>query len=452
MIPSTEAPSRRTFLKNTTLGTAGVVVAAQLPFVLTSHAAPDQPIGIGLVGCGGRGTGAVLDALGAATNVVYPRATYHSEDAVEGAKILVQNVKVVALADVFKDRLDRCRQQLTKVNMPVDERCCFIGFDAYQKVMAMPEVNYVILATPPQFRPAHLRAAINAGKHAFVEKPVAVDATGVRSVMESGELARSKGLSIVAGTMFRRETGSRETVRRLQAGMVGDIIACEAIWSSGELWAIKRQPDWSDMEYQLRNWLYYTWLSGDFIVEQFVHNLDIIRWVLNENPLRAFGQGGRQVRVDPQFGHIYDHFAVEYQFPSGVRCFILDRHTDGCTGRIEELFLGTKGQGSIGSFGPWSIRPKGGQEWRFTEKRNNPYHQEHAELIHSIRTGQPLNEARQVAESTLMAIMGRETAYSGKLIEWDEALNSKQDLTPAALEFGPMPVPSVAMPGKYRLS
>lgn len=451
-LPATDSQSRRDFLKKSAVNAAGAIVATEFPFVLTSHAAPDDPIRIGLVGCGGRGTGAVLDALGAATKVVYPRATYHTEDAVEGTQVSVPNVKVVALADVFPDRLDRCRKQLAKVNMPVSDDGCFVGFDAYQKVMTLPEVNYVILATPPQFRPVQLRAAIQAGKHAFVEKPVAVDAAGVRSVIESGELARRKGLSIVAGTMFRRETGSRETVRRIRQGMIGELIACEAIWSGGELWVVERQPNWSDMEYQLRNWLYYTWLSGDFIVEQFVHNLDIIRWVLEENPSRAFGLGGRQVRTDPQFGNIYDHFAVEYQFPSGVRCFALDRHTDGSTGRIEQVFLGSKGQAQIGLFGPWSIQVKGGEPWRFTGKRNNPYHQEHAEMIHGIRTGQPLNEARQVAESTLMAIMGRETAYSGKMIEWEEALNSKQDLTPAKLELGPMPMPPVAMPGKYQLS
>ena len=449
---SADARSRRQFLRDTTLTAAGAAVAVQFPLVLTTHAAPDDPIRIGLIGCGGRGTGAVLDVLGADTNVVYPKSTYHTEDAVEGAKVAVQNVKVVALADVFQDRLDRCRQQLGKVNMPVKEECCFVGFEACHKVMEMPEVNYVILATPPQFRPAHLRAAVLAGKHAFVEKPVAVDATGVRSVIESGEIARQKGLSIVAGTMFRRETGSRETVRRIRAGMIGEIIACEAIWSGGELWSVERQPSWSDMENQLRNWPYYTWLSGDFIVEQFVHNLDIIRWVMNENPLRAFGLGGRQVRLDPQFGHIYDHFAVEYQFPSGARCFAMDRQTDGSTGRIEEVFLGTKGQAAIGLFGPWSIQVKGGESWRFTEKKNNPYHQEHAEMIRGIRTGQPLNEARQVAESTLMAIMGRETAYSGKMLEWDDALNSKQDLSPAKLELGPLPMPPVAMPGKYKLT
>jgi predicted dehydrogenase len=447
-----EARSRRQFLRDTTLGAAGAAVAAQFPFVLTSHAAPDDPIRIGLIGCGGRGTGAALDALGAATEVIYPTSGYHTEDAAKDARPVAKNVQVVALADVFRDRLERCREQLKQIGMPIKEDLCFTGFDAYQKVMALPEVNYVLLATPPFFRPAHLRAAVEAGKHAFLEKPVAVDATGVRSVIESGEIAKRKGLTIGAGTMRRRENGSRETIKRIHEGAIGDLVACEAIWSGGELWSVDRQPGWSDMEDQLRNWLYYTWLSGDFIVEQFVHNLDMINWGVGEHPVRAFGLGGRQVRTDPRFGNIYDHFAVEFQYANGVRCFALDRHTNGSDGRVEELFLGAKGTGRIGLFGPWSIQSKGGAMWRYRDPNNNPYHLEHAEFVASIREGRALNEARQVAESTLTAIMGRETAYSGKMLEWDDALNSKQDLSPAKLELGPLPMPPVAMPGKYKLT
>lgn len=353
---------------------------------------------------------------------------------------------------MFADRLQRCREQLAKLGMDVKRELCFTGFDAYQKVMALPEVNYVLLATPPFFRPAHLRAAVEAGKHAFLEKPVAVDATGVRSVIASGAIAQRQGLTLGAGTMRRRENGSRETIRRLHEGAIGDLVACEAIWSGGELWHVERQAPWSDMEYQLRNWLYYTWLSGDFIVEQFVRNLDMINWGVGEHPVRAFGLGGRQVRTDPKFGNIFDHFGVEFQYANGVRCFALDRHTNGSDGRVEEIFLGAKGTARVGLFGGWAIQPKGGAMWRYREPNNNPYHQEHAEFIASIREGRGLNEARQVAESTLTAIMGRETAYSAKMVEWDDALNAKQDLSPAKLELGPMPVPVVPRPGTYRLS
>jgi len=446
---SQKKSSRRQFLKDSC---SGITVAAGFPYIATSHAASDVPIRIGVIGCGGRGTGAALDALQAATEVVYPMDTYHTEDAAEGARAAAMGVQIVALADVFQDRLERCREQLQKVGMPVSKDRCFIGFNAYEQVMNLPDINYVILATPPNFRPAHLRAAVEAGKHSFVEKPVAVDATGVRSVIESGEIARKKGLAIGAGTMRRRENGSCETARRIQEGMIGDIIACEAIWSGGELWSIKRQPSWTDMEDQLRNWLYYTWLSGDFIVEQFVHNLDIINWVLGEHPVRAFAMGGRQVRTDSRFGNIYDHFAVEYQFASGVRCFAMDRQTNGCANRVEEVFLGTKGDARFGLFRGWGIDLKSGGKWRFSGPRNNPYHQEHQDLINSIRSGRPINEARQLAESTLTAIMGREATYSGQIIEWEDAMNSTQDLRPPTYEFGPLPARPVPMPGQYKFS
>jgi predicted dehydrogenase len=442
--------SRRRFLQNTAVA-AGAAALAQAPFVI-AQAAPDHEIRIALVGCGGRGTGAVLDALQAETKVLYPKNGYHTEDAAEGAKVAAKNVRVLALADVFPDRLKACQHQLRLLGVDVPGDRCFVGFDGYRKVMEMPEVNYVILATPPHFRPAHLRAAVEADKHVFLEKPVAVDATGVRSVIESGEMAKKKNLAIGAGTMRRRENGSRELTRRIRDGAIGEVIACEAIWSSGELWHVERKPAWSDMEYQMRNWLYYNWLSGDFIVEQFVHNMDIINWVLDAHPARAFAMGGRQARVDPKFGHIYDHFAVEYQYPGGIRCFAMDRHTNGSAGRIEEVFLGVKGMGRFGLFGGWGIYPKDGIFWRFREPNNNPYQLEHAELIESIRTGQPINEARQLAESTLTVIMGRESAYSGQVVEWEDALNSKQDLKPAKYEFGPLPVPPVPVPGKYQLT
>ncbi len=442
--------SRRRFLKHS--ATAASMAALGAGLQAKAYTTGSDAIKIGLIGCGGRGTGASLDALRAATEVIYPTDTYHTENAAEGARVAARGVQIVALADVFEDRLNHCRGQLHKVGMSVSEDHCFVGFNAYKEVMKLPDVNYVILATPPSFRPAHLRAAIEAGKHTFVEKPVAVDATGVRSIIESGDIAKRKGLAIGAGTMRRRENGSRETTRYIQDGKIGDIIACEAIWSGGELWSIKRKPSWSDMEDQLRNWLYYTWLSGDFIVEQFVHNLDIINWVLGEHPRRAFAMGGRQARTDPRFGNIYDHFTIEYQFSNGVRCYAMDRQTNGCANRVEEVFLGSKGIARFGLFRGWGIDLKSGKKWRFSRQRNNPYHQEHEDLINSIRSGQPINEARQIAESTLTAIMGREATYSGQIIEWDDALNSRQDLRPSNYEFGPLPVRSVPIPGKYKFS
>ncbi len=440
--------SRRQFLENSSLAVAGAAATMQFPFVLTSHAAPDDPIRIGVIGCGGRGTGAVLDALGAATKVIYPQAGYHTEDVAQSAPFEMKNIKVVALADVFADRLNTCRQQLKKLGISIGDESCFVGFDAYQKLLAVSEINYVILATPPHFRPLHLRAAIEAGKHAFIEKPVAVDGPGVRLVIEAGELARQKGLGIAAGTQRRHLLSYGETIKRLQEGAIGEILYGRAYWNGGVIWVIERQPGWTDMEWQLRNWNYFTWLSGDHIVEQHVHNLDIINWVLKAHPIRAYGMGGRQARPDKNYGHIYDHFSVEYEYENGVRMFSQCRQINNCDGKVEEAVVGTKGSSNCHNI----ILVKGGENWRFRGRDTNPYQQEHTNLIGSIRTGKPINEARSIAESTLTGIMGRESAYSGQTIEWDQALNSTIKLGPAKYEFGELPFPEVATPGKHRFS
>ncbi|MCK5101420.1 MAG: Gfo/Idh/MocA family oxidoreductase [Cyclobacteriaceae bacterium] len=442
--------SRRQFVKKTGLGVATTTVAINAPFIITAHAAPDDPINIGLVGCGGRGTGAALDAVNAATNVIYPDSGYHTEDAIEGAKVAAKNVKIVAMADVFEDRLMSSRQQLQKVGMEVNKENCFIGFDAYQKLMAIPEINYVILATPPHFRPLHLRAAVEAGKNVFMEKPAAVDSAGVRSIIESGEIARQKGLTIGAGTQRRRDNSYRELVKRIHNGDIGDIHSGVARWLGGELWYIDPQAGWSDMEVQLRNWNYYTWLSGDFIVEQFVHSLDLVNWVLQSHPTKAIGLGGRQVRTDPdKHGNIYDHFSVQYEYPNDVTIFCLDRQINGCANHVDDEFIGINGRANF-SYRKTGVNVKEGKSWRFRGERNNPYQLEHDELIQSIRTGNPINEAQQVAESTLTAIMGREAVYSGQEIDWETALNSEQDLTLEKYEFGDLPVAPVPLPGKYR--
>ena len=282
--------SRREFLTRSSLAVAG---AAVCPFVHTAQAAAEMEIKIGLIGCGGRGTGAVLDAPGAATNVIYPQSGYHTEDAAEGSAVEKKNIRVVALADLFEDRLTKCQGELAKLGIEVPKTRCFTGFDAYQQLLAVSEVNYVILATPPHFRPLHLKAAAEAGKHAFLEKPAAVDAPGVRTVIEAGELARQKGLGIAAGTQRRHMRSYQETIKRLHDGAIGEILCAKCYWNGGQIWVVDRQPGWSDMEWQLRNWNYFTWLSGDHIVEQHVHNLDIMNWVLGSHPIRAVsGLGG----------------------------------------------------------------------------------------------------------------------------------------------------------------
>jgi len=440
--------TRRQFLERSSLAAAGTAALTGFPFIQTGHAAPDDPIRIGLIGCGGRGTGAIADALGAATDVNYPSAGYHTENISAGATLRNANVKVVALADVFPDRLNSCREQIRKLGIEVPNEHCFTGFDSHQKLLAVPEINYVLLTTPPHFRPAHLKAAIEAGKNVFVEKPVAVDGPGVRMVLEAGEMAREKKLGIVAGTQRRHMRSYNETIKRLQDGAIGDILCARAYWNGGVIWVVERQPGWSDMEWQLRNWNYFTWLSGDHIVEQHVHNLDVINWAMNAHPIKALAMGGRQARPNQNYGHIYDHFAVEYEYPNGARMFSQCRQMNGCEGKVEEAVVGTKGTSNCKDW----IRPKEGQVWRFRDKEVNPYQQEHQNLIDSIRAGKPINEAKAIAESTLTGIMGRESAYTGRTVEWEQAFNSTMRLGPEKYEMGNLPFPEVPMPGQYKLS
>jgi predicted dehydrogenase len=417
--------------------------------VSRADAADDFEIKIGLIGCGGRGTGAVLDALGAATKVIYPATGYHTENVAEGGRVERKGVRVVALADVFPDRLAECRRQLAKLGVDIPKKTCFTGFEAYQQLLAVPEVNYVILATPPHFRPAHLLAAVAAGKHVFLEKPASVDAPGVRTVMEAAALARQKGLGIAAGTQRRHMASYRETIRRVQDGAIGEIVYAKCYWNGGQIWVVPRKPGWSDMEWQLRNWNYFTWLSGDHIVEQHVHNLDIMNWVLGAHPVKAVsGLGGRQVRTGEEHGHIFDHFSVEYEYPNGVSMFSQCRQINGCLNLVGEAVVGTGGVSNCKD----RFEPKDGEQWRFRDKEPSPYQLEHEHLIASIRSGDPLNEAQAVAESTMAGIIGREAVYSGQAVEWDAAMQSVTRLGPEKYEFGPLPTPEVAMPGQYRFS
>jgi len=405
--------SRRRFLKSSSLLAAGAVVA---PY-LVGHAAADEPIKVGLIGCGGRGKGAV-----------------------ENIKKADGNVTLVAVADMFPDRANDAAKQF---NVPADH--VFTGFDAFKKVVAIPEINYIILATPPGFRPPHLRAAVEAGKHVFMEKPVAVDGPGVRSVLESGEIARQKGLSIIAGTQRRHQADYLETMKRLHDGAIGEFVALRAYWCQGLIWNNPWNSNLSDMENQLRNWYHYIWLCGDHIVEQHLHNLDVCNWIMNDHPISAYGMGGRQGLTGR--GQIYDHFSVEYEYKSGARMFSKCRQMEGCRDNVSEAVAGTKGSSNPQDM----ITLDGGYVWKFNGKVRNAYEQEHVDLIKSVREGLKVNEARQVAESTLTAIMGREAAYTGQLVDWDTVLNSTKVWMPEKLEFGPLPVPEIPVPGKYKL-
>ena len=418
--------SRRDFLQSSTLAALGGAVASGLSIARAAHPAGSDTIKVGLIGCGGRGTGAVRDALTGAPNV-----------------------KLVSMGDVFKDRLDTSRQLLgkqfaDKLDVPEERR--YVGFDAYEKVIA-DDVNYIILATPPAFRPAHLQAAVAAGKNIFTEKPTAVDGSGIRSVLATYEEAKAKGLGIGAGTQRHHQIGYRETMQRIHDGAIGKILAARCYWNQGALWVKKRQPGWSDMEWQLRNWLYFTWLSGDHIVEQHVHNLDVVNWALGAHPVRAVGMGGRQQRTTSDYGHIYDHFTIDYEYESGCHLMSMCRQIPGCANSVSEALTGEEGFCQADRY---TITGK--KKWRLPGKDNNPYVQEHTDLIASIRAGKPFNELKNVTEGTLTAIMGRMSAYTGKAVSWDQALNSQEKLGPDKLEWGEVPVPPVAIPGQTELS
>jgi predicted dehydrogenase len=419
--------SRRDFLKSSAAVASAGTVLSHLGSVPNAYAKGDDVIKVGLVGCGGRGTGAAEQSITSSTNV-----------------------KLHAMGDLFKDHLDGCLDKLKQFGDRVDvaDDHKFVGLDAYKKVIDSG-VDLVILATPPGFRPGHIKAVIEAGKNLFCEKPVAVDGPGIRTVLAAAEMAKKKGLAVVAGTQRRHEQGYLEIIKRIRDGALGDLITAQVYWNQGGLWKVDRTPSMSDMEYQIRNWLYYTWLSGDHICEQHVHNLDVMNWAFNAHPVRCVALGGRQVRTSPIYGNIFDHFAVEYEYPEGIITTSQCRQIDGCENNVSEHIVGTKGAYTIS---PGNYRIKGGSGGRVRiPNERNPYEQEHIDLIDSIRSGNPLMELKTVAESTLTAIMGRMSAYTGKAVTWEQALNSKLDLTPKSLEFGPYPTPAVAVPGETPL-
>jgi myo-inositol 2-dehydrogenase / D-chiro-inositol 1-dehydrogenase len=416
--------SRRGFLMSSTAATFG------LGMLSNAHAAGSDTIKVGLVGCGGRGSGAAEDVCKAAGS------TY--------------NIKLHAMADAFSDRLRNCRDRLkendaTKEKLDVSDDRCFVGLDAYQKVIDCCDL--VMLATPPGFRPQHIEATIKAGKHLFAEKPVAVDGTGIRKVLAAHEEATKKGLSVVTGTQRRHQTGYLESLKRIHGGAIGDIVSGQVYWNGNSIWAKKREAGWADTEYQIRNWYHFLWLCGDHIVEQHVHNLDVACWAIGDHPIKAVGMGGRQVISEPEFGQSYDHFAIDYEFPKGVHVASMARQIDGCENNISETFVGTKGQWQSGGY-----RFSGAARDRIRVEHEEPYVQEHVDLLESIVSHKPVCELKQVAESTLTAIMGRMSAYTGKAVSWEVALNSKLDTFPQNLAMGnPMVEPPVPKPGLTEL-
>ncbi len=422
--------SRREFVRGA-VGLGATIALGALPVELFAHAAGSDTLKAGLIGCGGRGTGAAMDCLRADEGVV-----------------------IHALGDVFQDRLDACREGLkaefgARADVPATR--CFIGLDAYQHVINSG-VDIVLLCTPPAFRPIHFLAAVEAGRHVFMEKPVAVCPEGVRMILRGAEIARQKKLGVVPGTQYRHHPGYIGVIERIREGHIGTIRAAYAYYLAGSPGVKPRQPNWSDLEYQLRNWLFYIWLAGDQPVEQFVHNIDVMNWVMGSVPVRALAMGGRQVRTAPEYGDVYDHFAIEYEYPGGVRVLAMCRQMDNTTFKVSNTVVGTEGEALLEQFTHFYVRGK--VSWEPGTDWPNPYVLEHRDLIQSIRRGEPINEAKRIAESTLTAIMGRMSAYTGKEVSWEQAMNSKLNLVKRAMNArfdAPLPVDPVPMPGKTPL-
>ncbi|HMP07579.1 MAG TPA: Gfo/Idh/MocA family oxidoreductase, partial [Lacipirellulaceae bacterium] len=397
------------------------------------HAGADETLRVGLVGCGNRGKGAALDALAAD-----PQA------------------RLVAVADVFADAAQRATEDLQHdetlgPRAAVDPERVFVGFDAYKQLIDSG-VDVVILATPPHFRPAHLSYAVAAGKHCFVEKPVAVDAPGVREVMAACEEARRRKLSIVSGLCWRYELGMRECVRQVvEERAIGNVVAIETRYLANLLWHRGDDPQWSPMEKQVRNWLYHTWLSGDHILEQAVHSIDKAAWILGDvAPLKAVALGGRQQRTDPKYGDVYDHFSVFYEFPEGVRVSFSCRQQDRCAAEVEDRILGAEGVMELVAHKRYDRA--GNEAWRYRGPKPSMYRVEHQEMFAGIRAGRPIDNGHYMCHSTLLALMGRQAAYTGAMVTWDQCLNGEERLGPTEYQWGDAPEAIVPVPGRSTLA
>ena len=429
---SSVSATRRDFLKNSsTVVGAATAVSTGLTVPLV-HAAGSSTIKVGLVGCGGRGSGAAGQALKADSGT-----------------------KLVAMADAFADRLEDSLSELkgtgtvgSRVDVPKDRQ--YTGFDGYKQVI--DQVDLVLLTTPPHFRPLHLAYAVEKGVNAFVEKPMAVDGPGLRKYIQACKDAKAKNLSLVNGFCWRYDGPRRETMKQVFDGKIGDIVAIETTYNSHGVWGGEprraRDQCSSDMEYQMRNWYFYTWLSGDHIVEQAVHGLDTMGWVMGDKlPVKCWGVGGRQSRTDPKYGNIYDHFSVVYEYPNNVRGYHQCRHWANTDPRVKDFILGSQGVADV--FGN-SISGK--NKWRYRGPKTNMYQVEHDEMFAAIRAGKPINNGEAAAQSTLLALMGRTAAYTGQVITPDLILNAKEDLSPRRYEFGPLAMPPVPVPGSTRFA
>jgi myo-inositol 2-dehydrogenase/D-chiro-inositol 1-dehydrogenase len=429
--------SRRRFLENTAaIGAIGAIGASQLIRGCTSEGksaavaapeflrtAPDgEPMKAGVIGCGGRGTGAAINFLDAGPNL-----------------------SIVAIGDVFQDRIDKFRKDLKEQrDHEVPDANCFVGFDAYKKVLES-DVNYVILATPPYFRPEHFQACVEARKHVFMEKPVAVDPVGIRSVMATSRQAREAGLCVVTGTQRRHQWSYNNVLARIKAGMIGDIVATNVYWNQSKLWHNDHKAGWTEMEWMIRDWVNWTWLSGDHIVEQHIHNIDVSNWFVGKAPVKAVGMGSRLRRPT---GDCYDNFSVDFVYDDQVHMNSMCRQIDDCANSVSEQIRGSLGYSLTSNQGLHHLYDHAGDllyEYSSTVDEqgepveNDPYVQEHIDLIAAIRTGKQIVEAEETARTNLTAIMGRQSAYTGKEVTWEEMMGSQLKLGPEGeIKLGPV--------------
>ncbi|HWN93577.1 MAG TPA: Gfo/Idh/MocA family oxidoreductase [Methylomirabilota bacterium] len=432
IISASQALTRRNFLSSTSKTLAGAAALSALPIERFAHAAsPGDTLKVALVGCGGRGSGAANQAL--ATG---------------------ESVKLVAVADVHKDRMEGSLKNLAnqhkhKVEVPDDHK--FLGFDGYKNAISTADV--VILATPPGFRPMQFEEAVRQGKHVFTEKPVAVDGAGVRRFLAAAEEAKKKNLKVGVGLQRHHDAAHIECMQRLHDGQIGDIVAMRAYWNGNTPWVQKRADleakyarKLTEMEYQLRNWYYFVWLCGDHIVEQHIHNLDMVNWLKKGYPVRARGNGGCETRKGPDYGEIFDHHVVEFFYEDGTVCFSQCRHQLGCWGEVSQYAIGTKGKSNFER-----NEITGENAWRFQGRKKDAYQQEHDDLFAAIRNDTPYNEAENGAKSSLTAILGRMATYTGKEVSWEQALNSKLDTMPKVLAWDAEPPTKPGPDGMYQL-
>jgi Predicted dehydrogenases and related proteins len=419
-------PTRRTFLKNSALATGGLMA---MPLMSNAgyFTSVDDTIKVAVIGCGGRGTGAAMQAL-----------------------LTKQNVKLVAMADAFRDRLDECYEALmqddlsdwsgvagnVKNKIAVTEETKFVGFDAYKK--AIPLADVVILTTPPGFRPIHFEEAVRLGKHVFMEKPVATDPVGVKKVLDAAAIAKQKKLNVVVGLQRHYQNSYRELYKRVKDGMIGDITSGQVWWNNDGVWVKMREPGQTEMEYQMRNWYYFNWLCGDHITEQHIHNIDVFNWFKGSYPVKAQGMGGRQVRTGKEYGEIFDHHYVEFHYADGTVLNSQCRHIKGTFAIVDEMIVGSKG---VVKCGAGEILSNGKSLYKFDmKKENNPYQSEHDELFAAIAKGEyKFDDTENGAKATLTSIIGRMATYSGQVMEWDKVLNSGISIMPSKFAWDAEP-------------